>query len=188
MSSSYYNNLIRKVIDASEANTWEDAVREWVIVDCEEDEECSSACICGKESIRFLYTIRNYKTGRVLYPIGSSCIRKFERDDLDEEITILEGKFRLYRAIRNGEKIELTSKFFSKKLLAALNDDGAFPGNQYNHFDGYEDYEFLLDMFNKRDKSRITDAQQRKINGIIAFSIKPYLSRTLKFKDDQYRH
>ena len=52
MSSSYYNNLIRKVIDASEANTWEDAVREWEIFDCEEDEDCSSACICGKESIR----------------------------------------------------------------------------------------------------------------------------------------
>lgn len=186
MTSSYYNNLIRKVIDASEADEWEDAVQEWMIFDCEEDENVSSSCICGKESIRYLFTIRNYKTCRMLYPIGSSCIRKFERDDLDDEIAIHEEMFRLYKAIRNREKIELTSKFFSKKLLAALNEYGAFPGNEYNHFDGYEDYQFLLDMFNKRDKSRISDAQHRKINAIIAYSIKPYLARTLKYKEERY--
>lgn len=187
MSSAYYNNLIRRVIEASESDTWEDAVYEWMIFDCEEDEECTSACLCGKESIRYLYTIRNHKTGQMLYPIGSSCIRKFERDELDEEIAIHEGMFKLYKAIRNREKIELSSKYFTKRLLATLNDAGAFPGNQYNHYDGNEDYQFLLDMFNKRDKSKITDAQHRKINGIIAYSIKPYLARTLKYKDEQYK-
>lgn len=185
MPSAYYNNLIRRVLDASEADNWEEAIHEWMIFDCEEDETRSSACICGKEKIRFLYTIRNYRTGQMLYPIGSSCIRKFERDDLEEEIAIREGMFKLYRAIRNREKIELSSQFFSKRLMAALNEDGAFPGNQYNHYDGDEDYHFLLDMFNKRDKSRITEAQRRKINGIIAFSIKPYLASTLKFKEEQ---
>lgn len=182
MPSEYYNNLIQRVIDESETDTWEKAVCEWEIVDCEEDEECSSTCICGKERIRYLYKIRNFKTGNILYPIGSSCIKKFGRDDFDEEIAVLEGMFKLYKAIRNREKIELTSKYFSRKLLAALSDAGAFPNNKYNHYDGDEDYEFLLDMFNKRDKSGITYAQQRKINGIIAYSIKPYLMRSLKFK------
>lgn len=70
---------------------------------------------------------------------------------MDEEITVMEGMFRLYRAIRNHERIELSSKYFSKKLLLALYEDGAFSPSRFNNYDGYNDYEFLLDMFNKRN-------------------------------------
>jgi hypothetical protein len=59
MASAYYNNLIRCVLDASRSDYWETAVYEWEIVDYEEDESCESACICGKQGIRYLYTIRN---------------------------------------------------------------------------------------------------------------------------------
>ena len=31
------------------------------------------------------FTIENQLNGRVLYAIGSSCIKKFERDDLKHE-------------------------------------------------------------------------------------------------------
>lgn len=182
MSNSYYNNMIRQVLDASYSDYWEEAVYEWEIVDYEEDEGCKSECICGKQGIRYLYTIRNRETQRQLYPIGSSCIRKFERDDMDEEIAVLEGMFNLYRAIRNRERIELSSKFFSKRLLRALYDEGAFPANKYNRFDGFNDYDFMLTMFNKRDKSSITEPQHRKIRGIIAYSIKPFLEQKLKIK------
>ena len=41
-------------------------------------------CVCIKEHIRYLYTIRNELTGRTIYPIGSSCIKKFHRNDMDE--------------------------------------------------------------------------------------------------------
>lgn len=182
MVSAYAKNLIQRVMDASFGTTWEEAVREWEIVDCEEDEECESYCVCGKEHIRYLYTIRNVETGRQIYPIGSSCIQKFQRDDLEEEIAVMEGMFKLYRAIRNREMIELSSKYFSKKLLWALYEDGAFAPSQYNDFDGHNDYQFMLDMFNKRIKSNITQRQQAKIRGIIAYSIRPYLLRKLKFK------
>lgn len=182
MASAYAKNLIQRVMDASFGTTWEEAVREWEIVDCEEDEECESYCVCGKEHIRYLYTIRNVETGRQICPIGSSCIRKFQRDDLEEEISIMEGMFKLYRAIRNQEMIELSSKYFSKKLLLALYEDGAFKPSAYNNFDGYNDYEFLLDMFNKRNKLNISDRQQAKIRGLIAYSIKPYLSSRLKVR------
>lgn len=180
MASLYVNNLIKQVLDASTRKTWEEAVKEWEIIDCEEDEQCESFCVCGKEHIRYLYTIRNKETGRTIYPIGSSCIKKFQRDDMDEEIAVMEGMFRLYRAIRNHERIELSSKFFSKKLLYALYEDGAFEPSRYNNFDGYNDYLFLLDMFNKKIKADISDRQQSKIRGLIAYSIKPYLSRRLK--------
>ena len=34
---SYYQNLIKSVIEASESDIWEEAVQEWEIFDCEED-------------------------------------------------------------------------------------------------------------------------------------------------------
>lgn len=182
MASAYYNNLIRCVLDASRSDYWETAVYEWEIVDYEEDEACESACICGKQGIRYLYTIRNTETGKQLYPIGSSCIKKFDREDMDEEIAVLEGMFKLYRAIRNKERIELSSKYFSRGLLRALYEEGAFQNNQYNRFDGWNDFEFMTDMFNKRDKAAITAAQHKKISGIIAYSIKPFLEQKLRNK------
>lgn len=185
MASSYYNNLIQKVIDASEGETWDEAVGEWEIFDCEEDEDCSSFCICGKEGIRYLYTIRNVENGNLLYPIGSSCIKKFGNEDMDEEIAIREGMFTLFRAVRNNETIDLSSRYFSRKLLLALYQNGAFPATKYNYGNGHNDYAFMLDMFNKRDKSKITSRQQSKINAIIGYSIRPYLQGTLKFKEVQ---
>ena len=86
MASSYYQNLIKRVLEASTTDNWEIAVREWDIVDCEEDEEHASECVCGKENLRYLFTIRIRATGRSLYPRGSSCIEKFERVDLDFEV------------------------------------------------------------------------------------------------------
>ena len=157
-------------------------VGEMEIGDCEEDEEHASECVCGKENLRYLFTIRNRETGRSLYPIGSSCIEKFERDDLDYEVDVQMDMYRLAHAMERGERIELTSKYFSKKLLYALYEEGAFAPNKYNRYDGTNDYQFMLDMFNKRNKSEITEQQHRKIRGLIAYSIKPFLRERLKYK------
>ena len=102
MASSYYQNLIKRVLEASTTDNWEIAVREWDIVDCEEDEEHASECVCGKENLRYLFTIRNRETGRSLYPIGSSCIEKFERDDLDYEVDVQMDMYRLAHAMEEG--------------------------------------------------------------------------------------
>lgn len=71
LQSSYYRNLMMTVIRCSESDNWQDAVEEWDINDCEEDLSCSSECVCGKENIKYLYTIRNRYSGRTLFPIGS---------------------------------------------------------------------------------------------------------------------
>ena len=137
-----------------------------------------------KENLRYLFTIRNRETGRSLYPIGSSCImKKFERDDLDYEVDVQMDMYRFSACYgKRGERIELTSKYFSKKLLYALYEEGAFAPNKYNRYDGTNDYQFMLDMFNKRNKSEITEQQHRKIRGLIAYSIKPFLRERLKYK------
>ncbi len=182
MSSSYEQHLIEKVMECSNANIWDDAIMEWDIVDCEEDESLNAECVCGKENLKYLYTVVNRYNRNMLYPIGSSCIRKFGREDLDEIINIQEDFFKLYRAIRNRAFISLTSDFFSRKLLRFLFEDGAFPANQYNRNDGYSDYIFMLNMFNKRNKEDITLGQHKKIRGIIVESIRPYLRDKLDGK------
>lgn len=182
MGNSYRTNLIQRVMDLSHSESWDSAVLEWAIVDCDEDEELQSSCICGKEELRYLFTIRNIITGHTLFPIGSSCIKKFEREDLDEQTAIQEKLFKLFHAIEDGTFITLSPDFFSRKVLQYLFEEDAFEANEYNNFTPEVDYEFMLKMFNKRDKSTITFAQRKKVNAIIMNSIRPYLSRQLANK------
>lgn len=154
MSSAYKENLIKTVVENSVAKNWESAVLEWGIEDCLEDETCSESFVCGKFGLRYLYTILNCRNGIALYPIGSCCIQKFNRNDLDEEISVREGMFRLLHAVEDNRFIELTPKFFSRKLINELYDRGAFD-NEYNNFDGEEDYLFFLRMFGKRKKKKL---------------------------------
>lgn len=182
MKNSYTQNLILTVIEASDSNNWENAVLEWDIIDCEEDSSLSEACICGKERLKYLYTIRNRRNGNILYPIGSSCINKFNREDMNYETSIREKLFKLLHAVEDREYISLTPKLFSRNLLAYFYERGAFQPNRYNHFDPYEDYDFLLSMYNKRNKNEITDRQHSKIRGLIAYSIIPYLKTELNGK------
>ena len=170
-----------KIIEYSESDYWEDAVTEWEIDDCEEDDSCSSECICGKENIKYLYTIRNIRNGNILFPIGSSCIRKFNRTDMNEETVLRESTFRLLHAVEDNGYLSLSTELFSRKLLKWLYDEGAFD-TSYNHYDGEDDYEFMLKMFNKRNKNEISERQDKKIKAILLNSIKPFLQRILAGK------
>lgn len=180
--SVYFENLINEVLSLSESNIWEFAVKEWEIIDCEEDLSRNSNCICGKENLRYLFTIENEINGNTLYPIGSSCIRKFGREDLKAETKVQEDMFRLLHAVENNKFITLDSGFFTRKLLVALYEEGAFEDNDYNNYDGWNDCQFLIDMFNKRDKTTITPAQNRKIRGLIGYTIRPFLQQKLNNK------
>ena len=181
MASIYMERLIKRVIELSRGNDWETAVTEWEIVDCEEDDTLSESCVCGKEHLYYLFTIENVVTGKTLFPIGSSCIKKFGRDDLDDEAVVREKMFKLYHAVEDDQFISLSRDFFSRKLLKKLYEEGAFDC-EYNDYDGYDDYEFVLKMFNKRDKSTITWRQEKKIRAIIVASIRPYLRNQLSKK------
>lgn len=130
-----------------------------------------------------MFTIINTVNGNELFPIGSSCIKKFGRDDLDNEASVREKMFKLYHAVENNQFISLSPEFFSRKLLRKLLDEGAFDC-EYNDYDGFDDYEFILKMFNKQDKSSITIGQEKKIRAIIVASIRPYLQSQLAEKID----
>lgn len=172
-NKTYTENLIVPIIDASEASTWEEAVLEWEICDCEEDESAQTSCMCGHEGIRYLFQIHNKINGNTFGPIGSECIKKFGRSDLSSKVDLQEQMFKLYHALDHGWRIELSPLFFSRKLLALL-----WGLDVITH----SDCEFMLKMFNKRNKNDITTMQQRKINAIIAYSIKPFLAQRLAAK------
>jgi hypothetical protein len=152
---------------------------EWDVVDCVEDKTLRSSCVCGKENLRYLFAISNRLTRKTLFPIGSSCIEKFGRDDLNEIAAIREKLFKLLHAIESGDFISLSPEYFSRKLLSYLYDHKAFRATNYNKHNPRLDYQFLLDMFNKRDKSSITPAQNKKISAIILSSVKPFLQKML---------
>ena len=177
--STYYQRLIKLVVELSEADNWEDAVKEWKIIKCDEDEDCSSKCVCGKENIKYLFTIKNIYNSNKLFPIGSSCIKKFGREDLKDESNVYESMYKLIHAIRDNKFITLDGELFSRKLLRYLYKWGAFKSTQYNNYDGSNDYEFMLKMFNKKDKSTITPSQDKKIKAIILNSIKPFIQDKL---------
>ncbi|GGA82368.1 hypothetical protein [Staphylococcus muscae] len=168
------------MIDSSESNAWNDAVQEWEIYDVEEDEHNSSSCICGKENIRYLFTIKNMKNDKILFPIGSSCIKKFNRNDLNEITSVNERLFKLFHAVKENKFISLDSDYFSRKLLRYLFDQNAFKPNKYNNYNAKNDYEFILKMFNQRREP--SDKQKSKIKAIIVTSIKPFLERRLSDK------
>lgn len=180
--SNYLENFIKKVIDNSVSNNWEGAVAEWDIVDFDEDKDLSSSCICGKEGIKYLYRIKNRFNNEELFPIGSTCINKFEREDLDEFVQINIAMYKLMDAVEEGVYITLDTKYFSRKLLEYFHAEGVFSDNKYNDYNGYNDYKFMLEMFNKRDKDTISPKQQKKINALIMNNIMPYLIDRLKKK------
>ena len=148
MGNLYTDNLIGTVIGLSVADDWEGARREWEIVGCEVDETHSATCVCGKEGLRYVYTIANTETGETLSPIGSSCIKKFEQSDMDEELAGWQQAIKLMEeAARIGKEdyVHLHSGSYSRKLLYFLYEQDAFRPTKYNGYDGYNDYLFLLE-------------------------------------------
>ena len=173
MDNLYINNLIKTVINNSVSNNWSEAVKEWDIVDVEEDITLSESCICGHPNLRYLYTIKNKYTGRILYPIGSSCIKKFNRKELDGVTSLYESLYNLYHQIMDNAFITLDSKYFTRRLIKYFYEIKLYD---------YNDYDFMLKMFNKRDKKSISKKQQSKINYIIKFVILEYCKNNLKIK------
>lgn len=115
MGSARFDQLASVVIRASDSDSWSTAVLEWEIIDCEEDITGSSSCVCGKEHLKYLYTIRNCRNGNELFPIGSSCVNKFERDDLSDEAACWKGVFRLVHEaekLGKGQLLELDCGLF----------------------------------------------------------------------------
>jgi len=56
--------------------------REWIVIESEYDEDAGLKCLCGKENIHYINKIMNQYNGVVLDPIGSSCVKRFEIEQI----------------------------------------------------------------------------------------------------------
>lgn len=168
---SKFESLKGTVLEYSESDCWEGAVVEWEITRCHIDDDMRGVCICGQEDLRYCYTIQNQLNGHILYPIGSSCILKFERSELKQIIRIYDQLFHIRTKFYNHEKITLPD--FSRALLKFFLAADVFQESTYNNYNSKNDYNFLLKMFNRR--SEPTPRQQAKINAIIINSIIPFI-------------
>lgn len=176
---SSFENLRKAIIDNSVSKNWQQAVLEWKLVDTEEDLQNESQCICGKENIKYLHRIQNTRNGKELFPIGSSCIKKFDRADLNELISIKEKLFKLYHAVSNNDFLDFNSNLFSRKLIKYLYDEGAFE-SENKKYPARDSYEFLLKIFNKRKE--ISEKQNKKVKAILVNNIKPFVQKRLQNK------
>ncbi|WP_322154758.1 hypothetical protein [Paratractidigestivibacter sp.] len=176
MGDSY--QLPKVVLEASSSKVWDTAIAEWHIVSCHDNGDASGDCLCGHEGIRYECTIRNSVNGNELSPIGSTCILKFANDDLKKEIEGWKAAIKLLEALetrRPGVVLDgLNRDFFSHRLYTFLYEKGAFPANRYNGYDGKNDYEFMVDMFNKRTPP--TEKQRNKIYMVLNNGIFPWLT------------
>ncbi len=175
MSSAY--ELTGILLGKSVSDVWEEAVEEWHIVSCYDNHNCGETCLCGHEGIRYEYTIENEINGNLLSPIGSHCILKFGNKELKNEVKVWDEAIKLLEALRSegpNSLKRLDSKYFSRRLFAFLYERGAFPDNQYNGFDGANDCDFMIRMFNKR--SEPTEKQISKIYMILKNEVFPWLA------------
>ena len=83
----HYKNLIdalKKYSSYSEPSivSHKHLCSEWVVVESNYNEEAGMKCICGKENIRYINKIVNHHNGLILEPIGSSCIKRFDIEQM----------------------------------------------------------------------------------------------------------
>lgn len=168
-------NLAKKVLQKSESQNLKDAVNEWSLNNMTVDMTMSTYCLCGQPHIKYIYSIKNYKNGNIISPIGSDCIRKFGRKDLDRELKLLELLYKMKHAFTNKERVELNSDYFSRDLLGYLYEKGAFKPSEYNEGNPVNDYNFMVDMFNQRADPNTN--QKRKIYVMINKYVKDFVEK-----------
>jgi hypothetical protein len=100
--------------------------QEWIVVESDYDEHAGLKCICGKENIHYVNKIVNQHNRLVLEPIGSSCIKRFEIEQLHiacmccgkvlgEDNTFLQAYMK-YRPVSKNTLV-IGHKNCAKKLL-----------------------------------------------------------------------
>ena len=112
-------------------------------------------------------------------PVGNCCVKKFQNVELLEDMNDAIEMYPLYEAVKNHQFIEFNRNFFSRKVLKILLENGAFQPNVYNHNNATADYDFLLRMFNKRNKDSIREWEHKKIKALLMNSIIPYIKQRI---------
>lgn len=164
--------LRKAVLDASKSDNWDEASHEWELLNSTKDFSGDTVCVCGHEGLTYLYTIKNSNTNKVLYPIGSECIKLFNNNKLNqafknsEKIRCLLNSFIDPKA----DPVVMTSKYFSSSVLKLMHWAGAFDGGYFDDADKVLDI-CLAEFNGRKTRSRRVFA----VKHIIEDQIRPWV-------------
>ncbi len=133
--------LTSEIIDLSEAGTWENAVREWMLEEVYLSEE-PDTCLCGHFPIVEVCVLRN-KKNRNTAIVGNCCVKKFLGLPSDK----------IFQAVKRVSKD-------SDKLLNPESIQHALDRGWINEWE----QEFYLDIMKKRKLTPKQAAKKEQIN------------------------
>lgn len=167
MQSSGQGPLVAAVLSNSASDVWRTAVREWVVSSVEDRGTADGECVCGKVGLRYLYTISNSQTGRVLHPIGSECIQLFDNEEMDNTTEFLRRLLLLGTLAQSPwhDRTFAEAKergILSRKFIEQLYDHDFFEANKFNYGRPDRDFHFYLDMFNAYSRGGLSVRQEKK--------------------------
>ena len=173
------------VLQASKADTWDQATKEWNEVSLIFNGIGRSNCVCGN-AIKYAYELFNTVTGQRLFPIGSDCVRHFHRltleQQLEEEEKLLRKLENLTRKVKKKEKIKVTKSDFDEQLLKWFWEKGVFKANRGNQFAPEKDYQLFLEVFQGGSWTKAEPKKKARMEEVLEKCIKPFL---LGKTDDQ---
>ena len=173
------------VLQASQANTWDQATKEWNEVSLIFNGIGRSNCVCGN-AIKYAYELFNTVTGQRLFPIGSDCVRHFHRVTLDQQLEEEEKLLRklesLTRKAKKKEKFKVNKSDFDERLLKWFWGKGVFKANRGNQFAPEKDYQLFLEVFQGGSWSKAEPKKKARLEEVLEKCIKPFL---LGKSDDQ---
>ena len=182
MSQTVRKSLETAVLQASQAETWGQATKEWSEVSLIFNGVSKSNCVCGN-AIKYAYEVFNQLTGRRLFPIGSDCVRHFRNISLEEQLEQEEKALKkldhLTRKIERKEPIKVNKNDFDQSLLDWLWQKGAFKADRGNHFQPQKDYDLFVDVFNGGLWSKADSAKRARMETVLDQFIKPFLTGSL---------
>ena len=173
------------VLQASKADTWEKAAKEWNEVSLIFNGIGRSNCVCGN-AIKYTYELFNGVTGQRLFPIGSDCVRHFHRltldQQLEEEEKLLRKVENLTRKAQKKGKVKATKSDFDERLLKWFWEKGVFKANRGNQFAPERDYQLFLEVFQGGSWTKAEPKKKARMEEVLEKCIKPFL---LGKSDDQ---
>lgn len=153
-------NLIEIINQNSTSENFQTNSKEWSVMECIDQGEDTERCICGKEGIRYCYRIHNKKTNKSLYPIGSSCIKKFNNEDMNSQMKTLTELADFKRYLKEVVLLAITKNEYNPIELKWLkNPDILSNLLMIGLLNGWE-YSFILDV---RYKRKLSNKQLSKI-------------------------
>ena len=173
------------VLQASKADTWDQATKEWNEVSLIFNGIGRSNCVCGN-AIKYAYELFNGVTGQRLFPIGSDCVRHFHRISLDQQLEEEEKLLRkvenLTRKAQKKGKVKATKSDFDERLLKWFWEKGVFKANRGNQFAPERDYQLFLEVFQGGSWTKAEPKKKARMEEVLEKCIKPFL---LGKSDDQ---